>query len=264
MNISIRLEEPKDYRTIEEIDREAFWHQSTACNEHLLTHKLRTSRDFIPELDFVAELDGTLAGHIIYSRSKIVIKGGEITDVITFGPLAVLPEFQNRGVGKALLRHSIAEAARRGYRAIVIFGEPDYYPRLGFRRAAEFGITTAEGATFDAFMVYPLYEGALDGVGGVFHLPPVYEELTPEEASEFDGGFPYKEPASLAPIEVLLERLPPGACAIIEGHDLRTLAEFRESSGREVEAWGEFTESDKAIMDAVMSEHGYGRKTWTK
>jgi len=153
MNIQIRLETPADYRAVEELTREAFWRfwepDQTICNEHLLVHRLRSAPSLVPELDLVAEYDGKLAGHIIYTRSRVTDDADNTFETLTFGPLSVLPELQNKGIGQELMRYSFSEARRLGYRAVFIFGHPDYYPRAGFRRASEFGVTTADGQTFD-------------------------------------------------------------------------------------------------------------------
>ena len=106
-----------------------------SCDEHLLVHKLRKIPAFVPELDFVAEVEGKIVGNIMYSRAKVVDETGAEHEVLTFGPISVLPEYQGKGIGKALLERTIAEARRLGYRAIVFYGHPDYYPRVGFRRA---------------------------------------------------------------------------------------------------------------------------------
>lgn len=147
MHMEIRLETPDDYHAVEEISREAFWQfweeNCTVCDEHLLVHKLRDVDAYVPELDYVAEVDGKLVGHIIYTRSWIETGDGRKVETLTFGPLAVLPEYQSKGIGRALMQHSFAEAKRLGYRAVIIYGIPDYYPRVGFKRAAEFGLTDA-------------------------------------------------------------------------------------------------------------------------
>ena len=75
MNISIRKEMPADHRIVEELTREAFWgnlDHPTCDGEHLLVHKLRTLPSFVAELDLVAEVDGKIAGHVIYSRAKVL------------------------------------------------------------------------------------------------------------------------------------------------------------------------------------------------
>ncbi len=61
MNIYLRLEQPKDYRAVENLTREAFWGTNHPdCDEHLLAHKLRSSAAFVPELDYVAEALSTI------------------------------------------------------------------------------------------------------------------------------------------------------------------------------------------------------------
>ena len=98
INIAIRKEQKEDCRTVEELVREAFWNLYVpGCNEHYMLHNLRTSDDFIPELDFVAEKEGQIVGQIAYSRGIIKGKGAEDKEVITFGPVSVLPAFQKRG-----------------------------------------------------------------------------------------------------------------------------------------------------------------------
>lgn len=131
IKLNIRLETPADYRTVEEITRDAFWREGT--DEHYLVHILRSCPDFIPELDFVAEAEsGRIVGNIMYSKAEIRSAEGTVYPVITFGPLTVAPEFQRQGVGQALMGRSIEEAKKLGYRAIVFYGHPDYYPRRAF------------------------------------------------------------------------------------------------------------------------------------
>jgi len=239
MNIHIRQERPDDYYTVEELTRDVFWSTfwgkgQQICDEHLLVHRLRKSSVFVPELDLVAEADGKIVGHIIYSVSKIIDDGGKSYDMLTFGPLSVAPAYQNMGIGKALMRHSFDIAAKMGHRAVIIFGHSDYYPRVGFRRAAEFGITTSDGKTFDPFMAYPLYDGALDGIHGQYHLDPVYESLTQEDALEFDKRFPAKARHVPACIDVLLNRLEPAVKGAIQTLGFHLLAEMQTKSEGEI------------------------------
>lgn len=173
MKIDIRLEQPEDYRAVEELTREAFWgfmDHPTCDGEHLLVHKLRELPAYIPELDFVAEVERKLVGHIIYSRAKVVTPEGTEVEVINLGPISVLPEYKRMGVGSALIRYSVSEAAKLGYRSIIFYGHPDYYPRFGFRRASRYGITSGDGSNFDALMAMELYDGALEGISGRYML----------------------------------------------------------------------------------------------
>jgi putative acetyltransferase len=95
INLIIRNEKENDYRTVEEVVRQAFWNLYVpGCTEHYILHNLRNSNDFIPELDFVAEKEGQIVGQIVYSRGTIKYIQGAEKEVISFGPVSVLPAFQ--------------------------------------------------------------------------------------------------------------------------------------------------------------------------
>ncbi len=101
MNIRIRKETPADYRIVEELTREAFWgniDHPTCDGEHLLVHKLRKLPAFVPELDFVAEAEGKIVGHIIYSLARIMTPDKGEIQVLNFGPLSVHPSYKRMGV----------------------------------------------------------------------------------------------------------------------------------------------------------------------
>ena len=254
----LRLERPADYRAIEELTREAFWNNSRhVCDEHLLVHRLRMSDSFVPELDYVAEVGEDIAGHIIYSKSRIEGVNGKIYETLTFGPLSVLPDLHFKGIGKALLLYSIGKARRLGYRAILIFGHPDYYPRVGFRRAAEFNITTADDKNFDPFMALPLYNGALDGVQGKYYYDPVYDNLSENDVLEFDKGFPPKERYVPIPISVLLDRLEPDAKKAVQGLGCQFLDDIRPKSEREIKLLGSIDQKAISTIYEVMAEYHY-------
>lgn len=193
MNIEIRLENEKDYYEVENLTREAFWDiYQPGCDEHLLAHKLRKTESFIPELDFVAEIDGQIVGNIMYSKGEIIDESGFEHEVITFGPLSVLPSQQKSGIGSKLVNHTIKLAKVMGYRAVVIFGSPAYYHRFGFVNAERYRITTSGGENFEAFMVLELFEGALKGITGKFQEDPVFQ-VSKAELEGFDNKFRYKE-----------------------------------------------------------------------
>ena len=262
MNINIRLETPADHYAVEEITREAFWAfwepDATICAEHLLVHKLRTVESYVPELDFVAEYDGKIVGHIIYTKSKIACDDGVEYETLTFGPLTVAPECQNMGIGKKLMRHSFDEAKRLGYRAVLIFGHPDYYPRVGFRRAAEFGVTPTSGDIRDPFMAYPLYDGALDGIQGRYLIDPVYEQLAEADVLEFDKRFPPKEPFFTTPIGILLDKLDPKPRKALEDTGCVSLEMMTSISEREISSLpGMDAESVETIRATL---HGHGMR----
>ncbi len=222
-------------------------------------HLLRSVPAFVPELDYVAETDGKIVGNVMYSKAKVINSEGSEHEVLTFGPLSVLPEYWHCGVGTALMRHTIAEAKRFGYRAIVIYGHPDYYPRFGFRNAKAFSITTPKGTNFDALMAMPLYAGALDGISGAFHEDPVFN-LDAEKAGAYNRGFPRKEPAHMLPIDILLDRLEPSARQAFADRDIKTLAWLNRLSGREMLTWNGIDEHAMEIINSTLKEYGYAEK----
>ncbi|MDE6750502.1 MAG: N-acetyltransferase [Lachnospiraceae bacterium] len=258
MNINIRNEVPADYRIVEELTREAFWgnmDHPTCDGEHLLVHKLRKLPAFVPELDFVAEVDGEIVGHIIYSLAKIITPDNREIKVLNFGPLSVHPNYKRMGVGSALMHYSIAEAARQGYRAIIFYGHPDYYPRFGFKRASRYGIVSADGSSFDALMAMELYDGALDGITGRFIEDEVYE-VDPEEMAEFEKGFPYKEPVELAPVEILTAQLPERVKQTFAQHEIKFVSQLQRFSGAELLNWDGMDEQLLKKINRILSQLG--------
>ena len=81
---------------------------------------MREHPDFIPELDFVAMLDDEVVGNIMYTRSTLVDEVNQQLDTLTFGPVCVHPEHQNRGIGSSLIRHSLQTAAEMEEKLITL------------------------------------------------------------------------------------------------------------------------------------------------
>ena len=191
--MNIRLETPADYATVEQVTREAFWnHHVPGCDEHYLAHVLRQADCFLPELDFVAEQDGTLVGNIMYTKAKIVGDDGIEYTVLSFGPISVLPEVQKNGIGGKLIRHTLSLAKELGYTAVLIYGDPDYYSRFGFVPAEQYGIGTRYNTYAAALQAVELVPGALANKAGLFYEDEAYE-IDPEEAEAFDRILPSKE-----------------------------------------------------------------------
>ncbi len=204
MNICVREEEKKDYRRVEEITRLAFSYPGRVerggigCPyEHWMVNELR-KRDGILPLSLVAVICSgeteELVGHIICSMAEVRWDGG-VTPVLNMGPISVLPEYQRKGVGKALIYAMIEKAKKLGYGAILFFGRPEYYPQFGFKEAAEFGVADAEGYNYPSFMGMELIPGCLkDAKGGRFFESDIYnDELNRELVKRFDEQFLMKE-----------------------------------------------------------------------
>ena len=188
--IEIRMEKPEDWYDVELMTQRAFWNKHhMGCDEHYLVHKIRQHEDYIPELSRVAVKDGAVIGCIMYTKARVV-SNDKVHDILSFGPLCIDPKWQGCGVGEMLLKTTMNLAADKGYKAIVIYGEPDYYPRIGFKTCDNYNITTADCKNFDAFMGIELKKDSLKGIEGRFYESEVYKNLPKEAVEEFNRKFP--------------------------------------------------------------------------
>ena len=198
-NITFRNETPADYRPAEELTKQAFWNLHVpGCDEHCLLHLLRDCDAFVPELDFVAEDGGKIVGQIVYAKAELRLDAGGSEEVLTFGPVSVLPACQRRGIGSRLIRHTLALAKEMGFRAVLIYGDPDYYRRFGFEAAEKFGIGSSGDMVTPALQALELTEGALTGCAGRFFEGSAYD-IDPAAAAAFDKDFPVMEKVSGLP-----------------------------------------------------------------
>jgi predicted N-acetyltransferase YhbS len=193
MPITIRREEPGDYRETEILTREAFWDlYKPGCNEHLLVHKLRSAPAFVSELDLVACDGEEIVGNIMYSRARVVAPGGKTGEVLCLGPISVLPERQRTGIGSLLIEESLTRAKELGYPGVFLMGNPTYYSRFGFKHAKAYGVLASDGQNHDYLMGLELAPGRLDGLSGIFLEDEVFH-LDPGELVDFEKLFPRKE-----------------------------------------------------------------------
>lgn len=191
--IIIRNELEDEYRIVENVTREAFWNQyAPGCDEHYMVHIMREHEDFIPELDFVAEVDGKIVGNIMYTKTKLVDEAGNEKKIISFGPISILPEYQRKGIGKALLHHSFEKALELGYDAIVIFGNPGNYVSRGFKSCKKYNICVEGDRYPTAMLVKELKSGIFDGRKWTYFESTVCE-IDEKKAEEFDRLFEHKE-----------------------------------------------------------------------
>jgi len=153
----VRSEQSSDYKQIDDLLVAAF-----KGNEEVnIVTGIRKGSDYIKELSLVAEEGGEEQGKILGFNmlSYVTLKNDDVEyRVLSLGPIAVLPEFQSKGIGAVLIKESIRIADDRGDPLIVLLGHPEYYPRFGFERASKMGIFPPAPWPDDHYMVHPLKE----------------------------------------------------------------------------------------------------------
>jgi putative acetyltransferase len=170
----LRPERPGDHDDIARLLTEAFGGPAEAR----LVELLRASPAYIPELALVAEVDGSVAGHILFTRVTVDDPGRETsTPALALAPMAVAPDHQRAGIGTALVLAGVERAQPRPEAAIIVLGHPEYYPRFGFEPASTYGIEPPwPDIPDDAFLVLPL-PGHTKECRGVVVYPPAFDEV---------------------------------------------------------------------------------------
>ncbi len=95
-------------------------------------YRLREGERPMDGLSFVAvTADGEILGAISFWALRIGEAG---TEALLLGPLAVAPIYHGKGIGRALMRHGLAEAGEMGHRLVILVGDEPYYARVGFQK----------------------------------------------------------------------------------------------------------------------------------
>ena len=193
MNISIRLETKDDYFKVEELTREAFWNlYNPGCDEHYLCHILRDHKDFIKELNYVAEIDGKVIASIMYTDSYLLSDNLEKVQIVSFGPLCVHPDYQRRGIGTALIEKTKSLLEKRNIPAIVIYGDPHNYCKHGFKNGIDYKVSNMDGEYPLGLLVLELQPGFFGNNEWKAKQSDVFL-FDHEKAIEFDKKFKEKE-----------------------------------------------------------------------
>jgi putative acetyltransferase len=139
-----------------------------------LVELLRASAGYVPNLALVADDDGDVIGHVMFTESTV--EGSDAT-ILILSPLAVRPDRQRRGIGSALVEEGLRRAEARGAALVIVEGNPRYYSRFGFRRALELGLERPhEQIPEIAFQALPL-AGYDPGLRGKVVYPPPFDSV---------------------------------------------------------------------------------------
>ena len=202
MEINIRLEKPEDYREVENLTREAFWNvYRPGCLEHYVLNQYRNNPDFIPELDYVMELDDHIMGHVMFSRAELVLDNGEHVPSWTFGPISIHPDYKRKGYGLQLLNYTLERARAMGVGFLCMEGNIDFYRHAGFDLASKYGIHYHD-EPYEAEVPYFLAQELIPnwlrdhGIAEATYTPPkgyFVADHHPEDFEAYESTFPKKE-----------------------------------------------------------------------
>jgi predicted N-acetyltransferase YhbS len=198
MNYTIRLETPDDFHIVESISRDAFWNLYVpGCNEHLIINTMRTHQDFIQRLAFVIEVDNKIIGNIMFTKSHIITPDKQTYKTITIGPISISPDFSGQGYGTILISYALEQARKLNYKAVILYGYPSFYTKLGFLLAANFNISRSDGVFAQALLAIELFPNALTGISGNFYESELYHLDDDTLLEQFDQNFPPKKKSIL-------------------------------------------------------------------
>ncbi|AHK33263.1 putative N-acetyltransferase YjhQ [Rhodococcus opacus PD630] len=164
----IRRENPGDLDAVAEVHRQAF--DGDAPLEVGLVTRLRSSDAWIPQLSLVAELAGSVAGHVCLTRATV-----DSTDVLALGPIGVLPGLQRDGVGSALMHAALGGADAGDEPLVALLGHLDYYPRFGFVSGTSVGIEPDQPSWSSHFQVRRLARWDPSITGTFRYAAPFYD-----------------------------------------------------------------------------------------
>lgn len=154
--LEIRQENMNDYEQVYNVIKTAFKNaEHSDGNEQDLVIALRKSNSFIPELSLVAFKENKIIGYVLFTKIKI----GDSTE-LSLAPLAVLPEYQRKGIGTSLIKEGHKIARQLNYNYCIVLGSNKYYPRLGYIPASKYNIKAPFDVEDNYFMAIKLNENA--------------------------------------------------------------------------------------------------------
>lgn len=177
MELKIRQEDKKDFKAVFELIEKAF--ENVAFSDHreqFLVERLRVSDAFVPELSLVAEQNDQIVGYILLTKIKIKNETGKTAESLALAPVAVLPDFQGKGIGGQLIRTAHDKARTMGFGSVILLGHEKYYPKFGYQMTSQYGIRLPFDVPPENCMVIELIPGALKDVSGVVGYPKAFFE----------------------------------------------------------------------------------------
>ena len=164
----IEIDKPEIYEVIKIAFKSA---EHSDGNEQDLVNRLRKSDEYIKALSLVAIIDNHIVGFIQFTKIKI-----GTMDFIALAPFAVLPDYQKKSVGSQLILKGHEIAQELGYRASVVVGSENYYPKFGYEKASKYNILAPFELPDENFMIIELSKNGLSDVEGVVEYSKCFME----------------------------------------------------------------------------------------
>ena len=177
-DITIRPETHKDYKEIVSLILRSFkegTEYSDGSDIIALVEEIRDSEYYIPELSFVAELDGKIVGHFLFSKFPLSpektggYKGADTAEIALLAPVSVHADYFRQGIGYTMLAMGLEKVKEAGFKGAAVEGNYLFYNTLGFRTSSEFDIIPTSGYPLTeprCMMCRECSDGSLNGVNG--------------------------------------------------------------------------------------------------
>ncbi|WLD24293.1 N-acetyltransferase [Flavobacterium dauae] len=176
MNVKIRTEKKEDFNAVFALIKNAFEKERfTDHKEQYLVERLRNSDAFIPELSLVAEVNNEIIGFILLTKINIVDADTNSYPSLALAPVAVLQNFQGKGIGGKLIEFAHKKAKDLGFGSVILLGHESYYPRFGYKMTKEFGIQLPFDVPEANCLAIELVENSLQNVKGIVQYPKEFE-----------------------------------------------------------------------------------------
>lgn len=179
-DITIRRETEKDFEEINELVIGSFTKGTDYSDGEdvvELIKEIRQGQYYIPELSLVAELNGKIVGHFMFSHFPLSTNAQKAdynrnvkkTETVMLAPVSVHPDYLRQGVGSTMIRLGIEKVKEKGYRGIQVEGNPAFYNTIGFIMSSKYNIYPTSGWPMkepQCMMYQETYPGSLEGISG--------------------------------------------------------------------------------------------------
>ncbi|MCK5775864.1 MAG: N-acetyltransferase [Bacteroidales bacterium] len=172
MQIKIKRIKKQDFEEVDMLLKISF-EREYAVN---MFHKMIETELLIPELTRIARINNQIIG-VLISGSAEIKKGKKSIDTISLTMIAVIPAYQNLGIGGELIQNAFDKARSLNYQSVIVMGDEDYYPRFGFKPTTEFNIICPFDISDQNFMAKELFPDALSKHSGTVKYHSIYNDM---------------------------------------------------------------------------------------